>query len=103
MMETREYDLIVLYMMGSYAPPFPQLYCDTFYFSQAELEYSWQKILLHKKVLDEALETGKPPDPFQNCYDWECKYCRYRLVCNTIATALGLENKILEEDQESWQ
>jgi len=103
MMETNEYDLIVLYMMGSYSPPFPQLYCDTFYFDKAEIESNWQgKILEHKFVLDKALEVGKPPIPFQNCYDWECKYCRYNLVCNTLATAMGVENKQLEEDKEKW-
>jgi len=102
MMGTNEYDLIVLYMMGDYAPPFPQLYCDTFYFSQEELDANWSKILKNKDVLDHALVSGKPPIPFQHCHEWECKYCRYRLVCNTVATALGIENKMLKEDQESW-
>lgn len=103
MMETKEYDLIVLYMMGSYSPPFPQLYCDTFYFDEAELEDNWHKILDHKMSLEAAVEAGKPPAPFQNCYEWECKYCRYNLVCNTIASALGTDNKQLEEDKKLWQ
>ena len=103
MMGTSEYDLIVLYMMGSYSPPFPQVYCDTFSFEDQELEANWWKITEHKEVLDKALKAGKPPTPFQNCYDWECKYCRYRLVCNAIATATGVENKQLEEDKEKWQ
>jgi hypothetical protein len=103
MMETSEYDLIVLYMMGDYAPPFPQLYCDTFYFDEVELKNNWSKILNNKMSLEHAIEIGQPPTPFQNCYDWECKYCRYRLVCNTLATALGMENKMLKEDQETWQ
>ena len=102
MMETSEYDLIVLYMMGDYAPPFPQLYCDTFYFDKIELEGKWQEIMEHKAILDKSIALGIPPVPFANCYDWECKYCRYRLVCNTVATALGMENKMLKEDQESW-
>lgn len=101
-METSEYDLIVLYMMGDYAPPTPQIYCDTFYFDNAELNINWKKITEHKAFLDKALELNIPPTPFQNCYDWECKFCRYNLVCNTIATAMGVENKQLEEDKESW-
>lgn len=103
MMETKEYDLIVLYMMGDYKPPTPQIYCDTFYFDSVELDANWQKIIANKKVLDDAIASGKPPVPFQNCYDWECKHCRYTLVCNTIATAMGVENKMLKEDQEKWQ
>lgn len=87
MMETKEYDLIVLYMMGNYAPPFPQLYCDTFYFDEIELEANWQKILANKEVLDDAIEAGIIPFPFKNCFDWECKYCRYKLVCDTITVA----------------
>ena len=102
MMETSEYDLIVLYMMGDYAPPFPQLYCDTFYFDKIDLDNNWEKLLIRKETLDESLVSGSPPVPFANCYDWECKFCRYRLVCNTVATALGMENKMLKEDQESW-
>jgi len=88
MIETNEYDLIVLYLMGNYSPPFPQIYCDTFYFNSEELEANWAKILERKEVLDKSLETGKPPTSFQNCYDWECDYCRYVLVCNTLVTVL---------------
>lgn len=103
MMETTEYDLIVLYLMGSYSPPFPQLYCDTFYFEKLELEANWNKIMHNKEVLDNALQVGRPPAPFQHCYDWECKHCRYKLVCGTIAKAMGVENKLVEEDKENWE
>jgi len=103
MMDTDEYDLIVLYLMGDYRPPFPQLYCDTFYFDELELEHNWKKIKGNKDILDYALESGKPPNPFQHCYDWECKHCRYVLVCNTLANTLGIKNKQLEEDKEQWQ
>jgi len=103
MMETSEYDLIVLYLMGSYSPPFPQLYCDTFYFDEGEIEDNWQKLLARKEVLDVALDTGVPPVPFAHCYDWECKFCRFSLICNTLANAMGVDNKMLEEDQKQWQ
>jgi len=84
MMDTNEYDLIVLYLMGSYSPPFPQILCDTFYFEEDELEANWQKIMEQKEVLDNALATNQPPVPFANCYDWECRYCRYQLVCKAF-------------------
>lgn len=104
MMETNEYDLIVLYMMGNFSPPFPQLYCDTFYFDTVELVQNWEMLMEHKAVLDKSLETNIAPEPFKNCYDWECKYCRYKLVCDTIAAAQGkLNTRELKEDKNLWQ
>ena len=102
--ETQRYDLIVLYMMGNYAPPFPLVYCDTFEFDKIEIDENWDKILAHKKVLDDALESGEPPTPFQHCYDWECKYCRYKLVCETIgrAESLKMSEQQHEEDKILW-
>lgn len=97
-----QYDLIVLYMMGNYAPPFPQVYCDTFTFSDDELEENWNMILGNKTVLEASLSTGQPPTPFKNCYDWECKYCRYKLVCETLTMASGPSDKQIEEDKKLW-
>jgi len=99
---TDKYDLIVLYMMGNYAPPFPQVYADTFYFSETEIAENWKMILSNKKVLDDSLAEGKPPTPFANCYDWECNYCRYKMVCEVLVRTQGLPNKQLEEDKKSW-
>jgi len=84
---TNQYDLIVLYMMGNYSPPFPQIYADTFYFTNEEIEDNWLIIQYNKGVLDYALAKNKPPTPFQHCYDWECKNCRYKLVCEVLARA----------------
>ncbi len=100
--KTNQYDLIVLYLMGSYSPPFPQIYADTFYFTDEEVEENWQTIMANKKVLDESLKAGKPPTPFQHCYEWECKNCRYKLVCETLVRAHGLPNPQLEEDKKLW-
>lgn len=99
-----EYDLIILYMMGDYSPPFPQIYAETEQFTHTEIADNWQKILAHKEILDVALNTGVPPEPFKNCYDWECKYCRYKLVCQTIARAGGvtLSEEQSEEDKALW-
>jgi len=81
---TDRYDLAVLYMMGNYAPPFPSIYADTFYFENEEIEANWQIIQENKVVLDTALENGFPPKPYEHCYDWECKFCRYKLVCEVL-------------------
>jgi len=103
---TLTYDLAVLYMMGNYAPPFPQIYCDTFEFTEAEIEENWNTIKANKLVLDTANESGIPPTPFSHCYEWECQYCRYKLMCETLCRALNLPNKLQEkqlaEDMKLW-
>ncbi len=99
MMGTNEYDLIVLYMMGNYSPPFPQIYADTIVFEPQELDDNWQMILQNKAVLDYALTNNIPPTPFMHCHDWECKYCRNQLVCQSIA---GASSRQLEEDKKLW-
>jgi len=100
MMERTEYDLIILYMMGAYNPPFPLIYAETVQFDKDELGENWQKILYQKAILDEAIDTGTPPEPFKHCYEWECKYCRYKLICQTIARASGTDEKLLEEIED---
>lgn len=103
MRDTDRYDLIVLYMMGNYSPPFPEIYADTFVFEYKELVENWDYIKANKLVADKALATNTPPVPFQHCHNWECKYCRYQLVCKTVSSALGNEDKILKEDESLWQ
>ncbi len=99
---TNEYDLIVLYMMGNYSPPFPQIYCDRFIFEQKEIEDNWLVIKGNKEVLDYALAHNVPPEPFKHCLDWECKYCRFQLVCKMVAQSIGTDDSMLKEDKELW-
>lgn len=82
---TKEYDLVVLYICGNYSPPFPLLYAETIIFAEQEIEENWQKLLGRKRILDDALRTDIPPTPFEHCYEWECRFCRYKLVCETMA------------------
>ena len=104
MTDTTEYDLIILYMMGNYSPPFPQIYAETVQFGVAELEENWAKIIENKGLLDWSIENSEPPTPYKNCYDWECKYCRYKLVCDTMAraTGIGMTDEQKEEDVKLW-
>ena len=97
MLDIHEYDLCVLYLMGNYSPPFPKIYADTLIFDDVELEANWSKLMERKKILDQAVITGMPPAPFQHCHDWECKTCRYRLICDTLSNALSIE-----EDKKLW-
>ena len=104
MTEKTEYDLIILYLMGNYSPPFPDIYAETIQFEKSELERNWNMIMANKAILDGAISSGTPPAPFINCYDWECKYCRYNLVCQTLARASGatMNEEQLEEDKSLW-
>lgn len=83
--DTNRYDLFVLYLMGNYSPPFPQLYADTFEFEKEEIDDNWKVIVDNKAVMDDALASGVMPSPFRNCLEWECQYCRYKLICETMA------------------
>jgi hypothetical protein len=86
--KTNTYDLSVLFMMGHYAPPFPKIASYHFEFSDDELFANWEYILSRKQVYDEAIANNAPPDPFKYCkLDWECKNCRYKLVCESIKVA----------------
>ena len=104
MMERTEYDLIILYLMGNYSPPFPEVYAETIQFDKNELNDNWQKILGNKEVLDKASADGVPPEPFKHCHDWECKFCRYKLVCETLARTeeVTMNEEQLEEDKSLW-
>lgn len=92
MAETIEYDLIILYLMGNYSPPLPDIYAETIQFGQDEIDTNWQRILVNKGILDNAIASGAPPEPYKNCYDWECKFCRHKLVCHAIARTSGDES-----------
>ena len=94
------YDLIILYMMGNFSPPFPDIYCETELFNHNEIEANWQKILRQKEILDNALKSGIIPEPYKNCYEWECKRCRYSLVCQSLARTMTEEQ--VEEDKKLW-
>lgn len=82
--DTVEYDLIVLYMMGTYNPPFPTIMADTFTFSDTEIADNWNWIQPRQSELDRCLKEDVPPEPYKWCFSWECKYCRNKLICEQI-------------------
>ena len=81
---TNSYELSSLLMMGSYSPPFPLIHSETLVFTDEELQANWNYLQQRKAVYEEALENNKPPEPFRWCKDWECKLCRYKLICEAI-------------------
>lgn len=78
------YELSVLYILGKYSPPFPLLASYHFEFSDDELYANWDYILSRWKVYDDAITNNTPSEPFKYCKGWECKNCRYKMVCEAI-------------------
>lgn len=87
--ETNTYDLSVLYMMG---PPFPIIRSFRFKFTDIELLHSWQYLMGRKWVFEDSIEKNYLLPPFKYNKQWECKYCRYKLICDTVATGQGGSN-----------
>ncbi len=83
--DTKKYELAGLYMMGNYAPPFPLLYSETLEFDNEEIEEQWAHLLVRRDIYRGSISSNIPPKPFTYCYEWECRDCRYRLLCETIA------------------
>lgn len=89
-----KYNLVILHMMGNYAPPFPQVVAYTLEFSQEELDANWKIILDRQDRYQWAFEENVPPQPYQYCkidkkgVYWECKNCRHRAICEVIAGAV---------------
>lgn len=84
------YDLIVLYMLGNYKPPFPSIKAYRFEFTDDELFNHWEDILARKEVYDSGLATGKLITPFKYCKKWECDYCRHRIICEAFGAGVDL-------------
>jgi hypothetical protein len=75
----REYDLAVLYIVQA------DIKCDTFFAEDEEVESNWTEIVNRKEVADLALANGTPPEPYKWCMSWECKDCRYKLLCSILS------------------
>lgn len=92
--EVTRYELCGLFMLGSYAPPFPVIYSETLIFEPTELRDNWDYILGRKRVYEEALANNQPPQPFSYCKNWECSRCRYKLQCSAIQMITDKESEV---------
>jgi len=81
-MEVNEYRLVGLLVSER---PVPQLICETIIYEQGDIESNWEYILGRRDVYVEAMRSLKAPTPGKYCNDWECKNCRYSIVCDAIA------------------
>ena len=74
-----EYDLVVLFVCGDYAPPFPKVDCWHIVTTQEEVDANWNECLLRATKILIALEKKEPPEP--DCMDWEFEYCENIDMC----------------------
>jgi len=76
-------DLIMYFIHGDYKgqPPTPTLDCWTIEFTQEEIDANWEEMKRHRDILDAALKSGNPPDPFIQLGKWECGYCECGDMC----------------------
>ena len=79
-----QYRLAILYLMGNWKPPFPDIKAFTIDFTQEEIDTNWNKVLHRRDILVKAIQAKKPPEAKLYCKDWECKSCRYRLRCGLV-------------------
>lgn len=82
-----EYRLVVLYMMGNWKPPFPSIKGYHFTFTDEELIDEWNRIKERKTMLSVSLLTKIPPTPRVWCKQWECKNCRFSVLCDAMSIA----------------
>lgn len=78
-----EYDLVVLFVCGNYAPPFPDIDCWHIETTIEEVDENWAELLMRKQTLQMALMKGVPPE--SDCADWEWKYCENIDLCTDTA------------------
>ena len=84
-------DLIVFFVMGNYAPPFPNAKIFEINFTEEELADYWKEFLRRKDVLEEALKNDTLPD-LHFGYDWECQKNRCE-VRDTLCPKYGGKNQ----------
>lgn len=74
-----EYDLVVLFVCGNYAPPFPDIDCWHIVASQEEVDANWSEVLQRAVSIQLALDRQEPPAP--DCMTWEWEYCENVELC----------------------
>lgn len=87
-LEVTEYELVVLFLMGNWKPPFPDLVSYRVVADEAEILENWRWLQERKQIYLAAIESGIAPPVKIFAEDWECKECRYHLRC---ANAIGVE------------
>jgi len=77
--EQLTYNLSVLLIIPS------KIRSETLTFTPEEIADNWDRILERKMVYDIAIRDNTPPAPGSYCYEWECKSCRYKILCESVS------------------
>lgn len=82
---------IILYLMGNYGPPFPDIRVYDVEATHDEVSDNWEWILARKVTYLEFKEQGLPPTPYQyRNFDKECDNCEWSGDCEMIAVRLDI-------------
>lgn len=63
----------------------PEISAYRFQFSDQEMEENWSRLLDRSNQLESMLASNDPM-PFTTNEDYECQYCRYKLMCELEAS-----------------
>ena len=81
-----EFDLLILYLMGNYKPPFPKVLASRLTFTHEELIANWQFLVQRKEAYLWYIGNGARPEAYTWNMSWECGYCRYKVPCDIAST-----------------
>ncbi len=82
---------IILYLMGTYGPPFPDIRVYDVQATRDEVFENWEWILARKATYVEFKEKGEVPTPYQyRNFEKECDNCEWAGDCEMIAARLDI-------------
>ena len=82
-LNTTEYELAVLHLMGEYRPPFPTIRTWRVSASQFEIEDNWEWLQTRRGHYLDCLDSNMVPVPYSHNEKYECTHCKYKLRCDT--------------------
>lgn len=83
----QHYDLAIIHLIE------PDLKCWSCEFTQEEIDTNWEWIVQRKQAWDAFQKSKAVPTPFAYAEEWECKSCRYKIVCDGLSYA----NKVVSK------
>jgi len=79
--EVTEYELVVLFLMGNWKPPFPDIVSYRISAEQDEIDRNWSWLQQRKIIYLNAIKLKVTPPAKVFAEDWECRECRYSIRC----------------------
>lgn len=69
--------------------------------TQEEIDANWEWVQMRKEQYLGFIDKKEVPEPFQYNEDWECKDCRYKLICDMEASILLTERRKVLDDSSN--